>query len=120
MSACRGEQIAWQRQAVRVLTGLLEVAARDRLPVLHWGVGPAGVNLVGRSLATPNAARREAVTAWAKALGVTLHEHEHGSGHTAIMGTVKQKGTPWGWCTVTLAADIYDDDDGSEEEEGRG
>ena len=110
MTATIAEQIAWQRQAVRVLAGLLETAARDHLPVLAWSVGSAGVNLVGRSFADPSPARRAAIAAWAKALGVELRELR-GSGSTAITGTVKQKDTPWGWCTITLTADIYTEDD---------
>ena len=91
------EQIRWQRQAVRVLAGLLEMAARDHLPVLGWSLGSAGVNLVGRSVAHPPAARRDAIAAWAKALGIKTTEHR-GSASTVITGSSRQMDTPWGWC----------------------
>jgi len=108
MTTTTAEQTAWQRQAVRVLAGLLENAARDHLPVLAWSVGAAGVNLIGRSVAHPHPARRDAITAWAKALGIEVKEHR-GSASAVITGTAKHLDTPWGWATITLTADIYDE-----------
>ena len=102
------EQVRWQRQACRVLAGLLEMAARDNLPVLGWSVGSAGVNLVGRSVAHPQPARRDAIAAWAKALGIETGEHR-GSASAVITGSSRQMDTPWGWCTISLTADIYDE-----------
>jgi hypothetical protein len=42
------ERLGWQRRAVRVLAGLLELAARDGLPVVAWAVSKAGAGLAAR------------------------------------------------------------------------
>ena len=79
------EQIGWQRRAVRVLAGLLELAARDHLPVLAWTVADAGARLVARCTAPDPAQRRTDFGAWCAALdahrwpghttGATTHLH---------------------------------------------
>jgi hypothetical protein len=109
VTADPAEQTAWQRRAVRVLADLLEQAARENLPVLGWSVGSAGVNLVGRTWAQPGTARREALTAWGRALGIPLAEHQFDSGTSVITGSAKQRDTRHGFCTIILTADIYDD-----------
>lgn len=103
-------QIAWQRQATRVLGALLTRAYNENLPVLSWTIGNAGVSLLGRSYADPSPSRREAVTAWAQALGIHLLEHPHGPGQITLTGAVEHLDTPQGWCTVALTADIWDED----------
>ena len=87
------EQRSWQLRAARVLTGLLQRADRDGLPVLEWTISHHGAQVTGRSYAQPGSARRAALAAWAAALGITLergispgqqddHDHRYGSAGT--------------------------------------
>lgn len=108
MTTTPAEQTAWQIQAARVLGGLLDRAYRENLPVLAWSVGAAGVNLVGRSVADPQPARRDAIAAWAQALGIETRERR-GSASAVITGTGKHLDTPRGWATITLTCDIYEE-----------
>ena len=104
------EQIAWQRRAVTVLAELL---SHPDLPVLSWTVGNAGVSLLGRSIAYPSTTRRREVQAWADRLGIPLREHKS-SGMTRLIGHAKQMGVGKNWATITITADIYDDDEQDE------
>jgi hypothetical protein len=63
------EQLGWQRRAVRVLAGLLELAARDGLPPVAWTVADAGAGLVARCFAPDPARRRADFDAWCAVLG---------------------------------------------------
>lgn len=83
------EQIAWQRQAVSVLSELLST---PDLPVLSWTVGNAGVSLLGRSLACSSIARRGDVRAWVDRLGISLREHTS-SGMIRIIGQFIEQGS---------------------------
>ena len=108
MTTTQAEQLAWQLQAARVLGHLLDRAYREHLPVLSWAVGAAGVHLVGRSSARPQPSRRDAIAAWAEALGIETMERR-GSYSAVITGSVEHLDTPRGWATVTLVAEIYDE-----------
>jgi len=108
MTVTTAEQLAWQLQAARVLTHLLDRAYREDLPVLAWSVGSAGVSLVGRSVAYPQPARRDAIAAWATALGIETSERR-GSASAVIMASAQHLDTPRGWARVALTAEIYDE-----------
>ena len=109
MTTTLAEQIAWQRQAVRVLSSLLTRAYNEDLPVLSWTIGNAGVSLTGHSY-DPSPARRGVITAWAQALGITLNEHRR-PGVITLTGAAEHLDTPQGWCTVALTCDIWDEED---------
>lgn len=102
-------QIAWQRRAVAVLADLLDQAARDSLPVLAWTVGHSGAHLLGRAVSYPVSGRRDAIGAWGAALGIELRERVDSSGVTRVLGVAEQRDTAHGFCTITLAADVYAD-----------
>jgi hypothetical protein len=104
------EQMAGQLRAARVLTGLIERGAREGLPVLEWTISHAGAQVTGRCYAQPGAARRAALAAWAAALGIRLgEEYHHESRITTITGTAKRERTQYGFTTITLTGDIWED-----------
>ncbi len=92
-----------------MLETFLGQAAKTGLPVLSWTIGSAGANLVGQSFAQPSSTRCGEIQAWADRLDITLREHSS-SGMTRIIGHVKQMKVGHTWATITLTADIYDDD----------
>jgi hypothetical protein len=47
------EQLGWQRRAVTVLGGYLDVAIHEGLPALRWTIGDAGSTLVGHCRTRP-------------------------------------------------------------------
>ena len=105
-----GEQMNGQLRAARVLTGLLERAGREGLPVLEWTISHHGAQITGRSYAQPGTARRAALTAWAAALGIKLGEEYHRSSRmTTITGTAKRERTRHRSATITLTGDIWED-----------
>ena len=104
------EQRSWQLRAARVLTGLLQRADREGLPVLEWTISHHGAQVTGRSYAQPGSARRAALAAWAAALGSTLGEEYHqDSRMTTITGTAQPDRTRHGPATITLTGDIWED-----------
>ena len=111
-----GEQVTWQRQALAVLDALLAQSVKSGLPALSWTIGSAGVNLVGRSDAHPEAGRRAELQAWADSLDIELREHRHQSGMITLTAHAKQKQFGKTWATITLAADLWDDDEGQDHE----
>ena len=104
------ERIRWQRQAVTILSHLLDRAATEHLPVLSWTIGDAGATLAGRSHAIPDADRGPAIQAWAAALGLDVREHSHG-GMTTLTAHGKQMSLAGTWASVTVTADVWDDED---------
>ena len=86
------EQMTWQLRAARVLTGLLERAAREDLPVLEWTISHTGSQVTGRCYAQPGAARRAALAAWATALGITLGEEYHQDSRIAVLACLNPQG----------------------------
>ena len=108
MTASPAQQIVWQKQAHKVEGAFLDRAYREGLPPLQWTIGDAGVTLVGRAN-YPAGNRREAITAWAAALGITMGERLRGDG-TTLFGTAEHVDTPQGWASVTLTAEILEID----------
>ena len=108
MTASPAQQIVWQKQAHKVLSVFLDRAYREGLPPLSWTIGDAGVALTGRAN-YPAGDRREAITAWAAALGITMGERLRGDG-TMLFGTAEHVDTPQGWASVTLTAEILEAD----------
>jgi hypothetical protein len=102
------EQLGWQRRAVRVLTGLLERAHRDGLPVVQWSVTHAGAGLAGRCLRGEAARRRADFDAWCAALEAT-ERRERRQGSTTHLYAVARHYD--GLVSVALLADLYDDQD---------
>jgi hypothetical protein len=81
-----GEQLRWQRQAVRVLAGLLERAGREGLPPVSWTVSSAGAQLLGQCDGFDAAKQRAAFEAWCRALGVAARpERTDGFGMTRLV-----------------------------------
>ena len=104
------EQRSWQLRAARVLTGLLERADREGLPVLEWTISHNGAQVTGRSYTQPGSARRAALAAWAAALGIKLGEEYHqDSRMTTITGTARPDRTRHGSAAITLTGDIWED-----------
>ena len=104
------EQRSGQRRAARVLTGLLQRADREGLPVLEWTISHNGAQVTGRSYAQPGSARRAALAAWAAALEITLGEEYHqDSRMTTITGTAQPDRTRHGSAAITLTGDIWED-----------
>jgi membrane protein required for beta-lactamase induction len=104
------EQMAWQLRAARVLTDLLERGDSEGLPELEWTISHAGAQVTGRCYAQPGAARRAALAAWAAALGIRLDEEYHqDSRMTTISGTASRAPTRYGFATITLTGDIWED-----------
>ena len=60
--------------------------------MLTWQIGAVGLDIVGRSVAYPTPARRDDITAWARALGIGLRERG-GTGKITISGTARQQAT---------------------------
>ena len=108
MTTSPAQQIAWQKQAHKVLGALIDRAYREGLPPLSWTIGDAGVTLVGRAN-YPSGDRRAAITAWSAALGIAMSERLRGDG-TMLFGTAEHVDTPQGWASVTLTAEILEDD----------
>lgn len=109
------ERLGWQLMAIRHLLDLTRRAHRDRLPPLTWSVGTTA-DLVGRPSASRGSDRRAQLDAWGRALGIDLGEHPH-QDYTTLTGTVKQRETAHGWCTITLTGDIWpDEEDGADDD----
>lgn len=123
------ERIRWQRDATAVLGKLLELAAKRELPVISWTVASAGAGLLGRCLAYPSGQRRADFAAWREALGEPDAEREDttGSGDVRLVAVWERQGSAgkglrpllsdrdgYQRASVTLAADIYADDDDPE------
>ena len=106
MTASPAQQLAWQKQAHKVLSAFLDRAYREGLPPLSWTIGDAGVTLTGRAN-YPAGSRREAITAWAAALGIAMSERLRGD-WTTLVGTAEHVDTPQGWASVTLVAEILE------------
>lgn len=106
MTASHAQQIAWQKQAHKVLSAFLDRAYREGLPPLSWTIGDAGVTLTGRAN-FPAGDRRKAITAWAAALGIAMSERLRGD-ETTIVGFSEHVDTPQGWASVTLTAEILE------------
>jgi hypothetical protein len=106
MTTAAAGQLTWQKRAVRVLADLLDLQARDILPVLSWYVGDAGAVLTGRSYAVPSTRRRDAITAWADALEIELGEHPATPGMVTVRGSAIQE-TRHGDCLIVLTADVF-------------
>jgi hypothetical protein len=103
-------QIAQQRRAAHVISEyLLDRASRERLPMLNWTIGDAGVQITGTSYEHPSTQRRDEITAWAKALNIQLSEHAD-STVTTIMGIAKDVQTGFGPATIMLLCDVYHDE----------
>ena len=107
MTTSPAQQIAWQKQAHKVLSAFLDRAYREGLPSLQWTIGDTGVSLTGRA-GSYAAGRREAIVAWSAALGIATAEHPTDGG-TVIVGSAEHVDTPQGWASVTLTAYIWDE-----------
>ena len=107
MTASPAEQIVWQKQAHKVVGALLDRAWRENLPPLQWTIGDTGVTLTGRAGSYAEG-RRDAITAWAHALGIALTPLPR-EGGVEIFGTAGELSTPQGQASVTLAAYIWED-----------
>lgn len=81
------EQIAWQRRTAILLTRLLELAAKEKLPLITWTVQTGGASLSGQVLSHPGTARREPFEAWKAAI-------TRASGRTPDHGREHEFG-PW-------------------------
>jgi hypothetical protein len=100
------QQLGWQRRAVHVLTGLLERAHRDGLPVVLWSVSDAGAGLVGRCFAHDPARRRVDFGTRCSVLDAT-ERREGCQGSTTHLFAVARHYD--GLVSVALVADRYDD-----------
>jgi hypothetical protein len=128
----RAEQHRWQRQAAAVLVRLLEMAAREDLPVISWTVSYAGAVLTGAVLRIDDrggAGRRADWAAWRDALGMpdTERADEIPGGETRLVATWDRRGSARGqrpllsdkdgfqMAGVVLTASIWpaDDEEGS-------
>lgn len=120
------ERIGSQRAAAAVLGRLLELAAREGLPVINWTVGSGGAHLAGEPLDTDPASRRAQWTAWRDALGEpdTEREHEFRGGETRLIAVWDRRGSGgrdrnpllsdkdgYQMAGVVLAASIWSADD---------
>jgi hypothetical protein len=97
------ERLIWQRRAVRVLTGLLERAQGDGLPVIGWTVAHAGAALVARCFTHDPSQRRGEFDAWCQALGANVWP-ERTSGSTTHLHAVARHYD--GLVTITILADL--------------
>jgi hypothetical protein len=102
----QADRVRWQQRAAGELAAIL--AAHPDMPVIAWTVTAAGGTLSGQVLA-PAAGRRSLFGQWRQALGLDevtetpsaigmpVYLHAHG-----VCGGV----------TVSLAATVFDDEDG--------
>lgn len=120
----RTEQINWQRQAAIVLGRLLDMAAREDLPVISWTVAHAGARVVGTALNSVLEERRADWTAWRDALGAPDTEHEQENDGVIRLSAKWDRGAAgrgqrpllsdregYQMASVVLVADIYPADD---------
>src|SRR6266404_5520952 len=103
-------QISLQRRAAYVISEwVLDRASRDGLAALNWSIGNVGVEIVGRSYALPSSKRRKEITAWAEALDIQLSEHTR-EAVTTVMGVAQDVQTRFGFATIMLICDTYQDE----------
>lgn len=118
------EQLAWQRQACTLLGRLLELAAKDGLPVIRWTVG-TGRELTGEFYAHPHSVRRRQFAAWKTALAQAAdagpdsdYEHTLGFGETRLVANWRRipvrEGQRDPTVNVTITASVWADDEDQE------